>query len=108
MLSASTVLSEFPMTHFVRLLLVAALLMVAACHRAAVAEPAPVPGVVTDLAAFDAFIATHPLPAQFRHVYPDVTLVLPGEISTRELRLDKSRYFAELDAGGAITGGRFR
>jgi hypothetical protein len=86
----------------------AAALGLAACRHDAVSEQAPVPGAVTDVAAFEHFIAGKPTPEQFRHVYPDVRLVLPGDISTRELRLDKSRYFAELDDSGRIVGGRFR
>ncbi|WP_243048438.1 lipoprotein [Dyella sp. RRB7] len=71
------------------------------------AAPAPVHGFVTDLKAFDAFIATHPTPEQFRTAYPDVLLVTPGMPSTRELRNNNSRYFAELDKDGRITGGKF-
>jgi predicted small lipoprotein YifL len=82
----------------------------AAATPAAAANPAaptPVHGYVTDLKAFDAFIATHPTPAQFRAAYPDVQLVMPGSPSTRELRNDNSRYFPELDKDGRITGGKF-
>jgi len=71
------------------------------------AAPTPVHGHVTDLTAFKAFIDTHPTPDQFRTAYPDVLLVLPGAIATRELRSDNSRYFADLDANGRITGGKF-
>lgn len=78
----------------------------------AAADPAPpapavVTGYVTDMAAFEAFIATRPTPERFRATYPDVLLVLPGQIATKELRLNNSRYFAELDGEGRITGGRF-
>lgn len=69
--------------------------------------PAPLHGFVTDMKAFDAFIAAHPTPDQFRAAYPDVLLVTPGMPSTRELRNNNSRYFAELDAQGRITGGKF-
>lgn len=73
----------------------------------AVAAPVPVHGFVTEMTAFDAFIATHPTPDQFKAAYPDVLLVLPGTIATREMRSNNSRYFAELDANGRITGGKF-
>jgi predicted small lipoprotein YifL len=73
----------------------------------AAATPAPVHGFVTDMTAFDAFIATHPTPDQFKVAYPDVLLVLPGTIATREMRSNNSRYFAEVDASGRITGGKF-
>jgi predicted small lipoprotein YifL len=72
-----------------------------------VAAPAPVHGFVTDMTAFDAFIATHPTADQFHAAYPDVQLVLPGAIATREFRTNNSRYFAEVDANGRITGGKF-
>jgi len=71
------------------------------------APPAPVAGFVTDLKAFDAFIATRPTPAQFKVAYPDVTLVTPGMMSTREMRQNNSRYFPKLDDHGRITGGSF-
>ena len=69
--------------------------------------PTPVHGLVTDMTAFDAFIAAHPTPEQFKAAYPDVLLVLPGTIATREMRSNNSRYFAEVDANGRITGGKF-
>lgn len=71
------------------------------------AETAAVPGRVTDLDAFQQFIASRPTPAQFRGRYPDVMLALPGAITTKEYRTDNSRYFAELDTEGRIAGGRF-
>lgn len=70
-------------------------------------EAAPMPGKVTDQSAFANFIASKPTPEQFRSRYPDVVLVLPGQIATKEFRMDNSRYFAELDGDGRITGGRF-
>jgi hypothetical protein len=70
-------------------------------------QTAPVRGKVTDLASFGQFIATRPTPLQFRSRYPDVVLVLPGEIATKEMRMDNSRYFAELDGEGRIQSGRF-
>jgi len=74
---------------------------------AAAAAPVPVHGFVTDTAAFDTFIATHPTAEQFKAAYPNVLLVLPGTIATREMRSNNSRYFAEVDANGRITGGKF-
>jgi predicted small lipoprotein YifL len=69
---------------------------------------APVHGYVTDMKAFDAFIATHPTPAQFLATYPDVQLVMPGDITTMEFRTNNSRFFPEQDATGHIVGGSFR
>lgn len=67
----------------------------------------PVAGFVTDMPAFNAFIATHPTAAQFKAAYPDVQLVMPGDITTKEFRSNNSRYFAEFDAQKRITGGKF-
>lgn len=66
------------------------------------------PGHVTDMEGFAAFIDLRPTPDQFRSRYPDVQLVMPGDITTKELRFDNSRFFAELDDSGLITGGRFQ
>lgn len=68
----------------------------------------PVAGFVTDEATFQKFIVTQPTPDEFRRVYPDVTLILPGQIATKELRFNNSRYFAQLDEQGRVTGGRFQ
>lgn len=89
--------------------LLAAALAVNACTTGvpSVNPDAPVPGVVTDRTAFDRFIATRPTPERFRRVYPDVLLVMPIDIATKELRLNHSRYFAQLDGEGRISGGRF-
>ncbi|MBB3226659.1 hypothetical protein FHW69_001249 [Luteibacter sp. Sphag1AF] len=72
------------------------------------AQPKPVAGFVTDMKAFDTFIATHPTPDQFRAAYPDVQLVLPGMVTTMEMRMNNSRYSAQLDDQGRITGGNFQ
>ena len=69
---------------------------------------APIAGFVTDVSGFDAFIATQPTPEQFKARYPDVALVLPGSMATKELRMNNSRYFAQLDAQGRISGGKFQ
>ncbi|MHA6205731.1 hypothetical protein ACXU4B_15000 [Dyella soli] len=87
----------------------AASLLLGGCHDMthAASTPAPVHGYVTDMKAFDAFIATHPTPDQFRATYPDVLLVMPGSITTLEFRTNNSRYYPELDHDGRITGGHF-
>jgi hypothetical protein len=99
-------------TTAVRTLLLAAALGMAACQgglsMSNASAPQPVAGFVTDMATFEAFIAGMPTPDQFRGAYPDVTLVLPGQIATKELRFNNSRYFAQLDEQGRITGGKFQ
>lgn len=82
-------------------------IVLGACQASAPTAPAPVHGFVTDMKAFNAFIATHPTPDQFRKTYPDVQLVMPGTITTMEFRTNNSRYYPELDKDGRITGGRF-
>lgn len=94
--------------------LIAATFSLAACAAppttTASNEPMSTPtiGFVTDLPGFEAFIATTPTPEQFKARYPDVTLALPGSMNTKELRMNHSRYFAQLDAQGRITGGKFQ
>ena len=63
---------------------------------------------VTDLASFARFIAARPTITAFQAAYGCVNLVLPGDFSTRELRHDNSRYFAEVDSFGRIVGGYFQ
>lgn len=72
------------------------------------AAPAPVHGFVTDMAAFDAFIARRPTVEEFRAAYPDVLLILPNTPTTMEMRYNNSRYFAEIAGDGRIAGGRFQ
>ncbi|KAF1004972.1 MAG: hypothetical protein GAK28_03599 [Luteibacter sp.] len=71
-------------------------------------QPVPARCGVTDLNEFAAFIAGKPTPAEFRAFYSCVSLVLPGDITTLEMRYDNSRYHAKLDQHGRIVGGSFR
>ncbi|WP_028081169.1 hypothetical protein [Solimonas soli] len=87
--------------------LLAAAGLAAACQHTPMNDPKPVRGFVTDMDTFKAFVARHPTAEQFRKAYPDVTLILPGQMATREFRMNNSRYFAELDGEGRITGGKF-
>ena len=90
------------------------LLLLAGCAPAPQAQPTPAPTAapvrtqVTDLATFEAYIATRPMPDALRARYPGLLVVMPGDITTRELRGDNSRYFAELDAEGRVAGGKFQ
>jgi len=71
--------------------------------------PPPSSGNVQDVAEFREFLdAYQPTENQFRKVYPDVTLVMPGEMATKELRLNNSRFFAEVNDDGRIVDGRFQ
>lgn len=62
---------------------------------------------VVDMAAFESFIATHPTPDEFKKMYPHVQLMLPGMMSTMEMRYDNSRFFPQMDKDGRIVGGDF-
>jgi hypothetical protein len=95
------------MRRLIALFALALTLALVGCHTMTQTAPEPVTGFVTDMKRFDAFIATHPTPDQFRATYPDVLLVLPGMPSTREFRQNNSRYFADLDQSGHILGGKF-
>lgn len=68
----------------------------------------PVRTSVTDLAAFNAFIAGKPTPDALRAQYPGLQVVMPGDITTKEFRSDNSRYFVDLDAEGRVRSGRFQ
>lgn len=63
---------------------------------------------VENMDLFNEFIAAKPTVSEFRNTYSCVTLVLPGEAATREMRLNNSRYFAEMGEFGRITGGYFQ
>jgi hypothetical protein len=78
-----------------------------ACQTAPATQPKPTAGFVLDMKAFDAFIATKPTPEQFHAAYPDVMLVTPDMMTTREMRQNNSRYFPKMDAVGHIVGGSF-
>ncbi len=71
-------------------------------------QRAPQRRSITDLEAFNAFIATRPTPEALRAKYPGLAVITPGMMTTRELRGDNSRYFVELDDQGRITGGKFQ
>ncbi|MGQ0698484.1 MAG: hypothetical protein ACT4PZ_09595 [Panacagrimonas sp.] len=71
-------------------------------------ETRPVRTSITDLDTFNFFILTRPTPLALREQYPGLQVVMPGDITTKELRNDNSRYFVDLDAEGRITGGRFQ
>ena len=97
-----------------RLDIVAAISLLAACGGTTVEKSAPPPpgatmrpGAAFDMQAFERFIATRPNAAAFKARYPQILLVEPGMVTTRELRMDNSRFFATFDGEGRITGGRF-
>lgn len=71
-------------------------------------ESTPLRTRVTDLPAFEAYVATRPTPDALRARYPGLAVVMPGDITTKEMRGDNSRYFVELDAEGRVAGGRFQ
>jgi len=98
-----------------RLVILAAALVLASCDSAqgggAGSGPAacvPQAGMpATPSPSFRAFLGTRPTPADFRARYADMALIMPGDITTREMRYDCSRFFADTDIDGRIVGGRF-
>lgn len=87
--------------------LVLALLVTAPLAVSAQEQPVPLRCSITDMPAFNAFIATKPTPEQFRAAYGCIALQLPNSFSTYERRYDNSRYYARLDDQGRIVSGRF-
>jgi hypothetical protein len=63
---------------------------------------------VTDVAAFEVFVGGKPTAAEFRAAYGCLQLVMPGDITTKEIRSNNSRYFAQVDKFGRIVGGQFQ
>ena len=62
-------------------------------------------GSLNDRSAFEAFVQLRPTPEEFEQAYPDLWLILPGDIVTREVCSQYYRFIAVLDADGRITGG---
>jgi len=62
-------------------------------------------GNLDDRAALHAFIQSRPTPAEFQEAYPDVWLILPGDIVSRDVCSQYYRFIAELDSNGRISGG---
>jgi hypothetical protein len=80
----------------------------AGCHHATRPDGTKVDKKgVTNMEGFEAFIGTHPTAEQFKAMYPGVLLMLPGTISTMEMRYDNTRFFPSMDKDGHITGGDF-
>jgi hypothetical protein len=80
----------------------------AGCHHATRPDGSRVEkGGVVNMDSFEAFIATHPTQDQFKKMYPGVQLMLPGMISTMEIRYDNSRFFPQMDSDGHVIGGDF-
>jgi predicted small secreted protein len=80
----------------------------AGCHRGTRPDGTHVDkGGVTDMQPFENFIATHPTPDEFKKMYPGVLLMMPGMVSTMEIRYDNTRFFPQLDSSGHIIGGDF-
>lgn len=65
-------------------------------------------GVWIDVVAFQQLLASYPHPDDLRAAFPEVLIVLPDEIATREFRFDQSRFFAMLDERGLVYGGTFQ
>lgn len=60
---------------------------------------------MTDISGIPAFIESRPTPEEFAQAFPDVWLVLPGDIVSRSFCSQYYRFIAKLDADGRIKGG---
>jgi hypothetical protein len=95
-------------TRFLALSVLGVAVALGGCHHATRPDGTKVDKKgVTNLDGFQTFINTHPTPAQFKAMYPGVLLMMPGTISTMEIRYDNTRFFPQLDKDGNIIGGDF-
>jgi len=62
-------------------------------------------GNLDDRSALHAFVQSRPTPEEFQEAYPDVWLILPGDIVSRDVCSQYYRFIAELDSNGRISGG---
>jgi hypothetical protein len=58
-----------------------------------------------DMSELRSFVASLPTPEEFQQAFPDVWLVLPGDIVSRSFCSQYYRFIAELDGEGRISGG---
>lgn len=58
-----------------------------------------------DISELHSFVASRPTPEEFQQAFPDVWLVLPGDIVSRSVCSQYYRFMAQLDASGRISGG---
>lgn len=68
-------------------------------------EPEAAAGISKDISELPAFVASRPTPEEFQQAFPDVWLILPGDIVSREVCSEYYRFIAELDGDGRIKGG---
>ena len=68
-------------------------------------EPEAVADVAKDISELPAFVASRPTPEEFQQAFPDVWLILPGDIVSRDVCSQYYRFVAELDTKGRISGG---
>jgi hypothetical protein len=68
-------------------------------------EPDHAADTAKDISELPAFVASRPTPEEFQQAFPDVWLVLPGDIVSRSVCSQYYRFMAELDAKGRISGG---
>lgn len=67
--------------------------------------PDPAADTAKDMAELPAFVAARPTPEEFQQAFPDVWLILPGDIVSRDVCSQYYRFIAELDPQGRISGG---
>jgi len=68
-------------------------------------EPDRTVDTAKDISELPAFVASRPTPEEFQQAFPEIWLVLPGDIVSRSVCSEYFRFMAELDAEGRISGG---
>ncbi|MBE1162088.1 hypothetical protein [Dyella acidiphila] len=95
-------------TRLLALSLLGMTIALAGCHHGTRPDGSRVEkGGVVNMDSFESFVATHPTTDEFKKMYPGVQLMLPGMISTMEIRYDNTRFFPQVDKDGRIIGGDF-
>jgi hypothetical protein len=92
-----------------RILSLAALALAPLGAAHATSEPIEFTCGIVDPTAFLNYVENnHPTLVELKGVINCLTIVMPGDRTTMEIRVDNSRFFAITDGHGRIVGGSFR
>jgi hypothetical protein len=97
------------MNTLTRTLSLAALVLAPLGAAHATSEPVTHACSVIDATAFLRYVEAHkPTLVELKAHYGCLNVVMPGDVSTMEIRGDNGRFFAQTDDHGRIVGGRFQ